>query len=128
MSLRIRTTHFVALLLLAAACGGSSEPSTLSPCTGAITPSVAGSRFSWTPRCGLSEITVIAPPSNGGTQIAWDLKAGSTLLAPGIDYGVAPSGATSVTGPAAPQKGLDYHVVFQAPGSSQSAGDLTWTP
>lgn len=108
--------------------GGCSEPSTLSPCTGAITPSATGSRFTWTPRCGLSEITVTAPPSNGGPATMWDLKAGSTLLAPGINYGVAPTGTTSTSPPLPPQSGIAYHVSFLAPGLSQSAGDLSWRP
>ena len=58
----------------------------------------------------------------------WDVKAGSTLLAPGIEYGVTPTGATSTTGPFSAQAGIDYHVVFLAPGLSQSAGDLSWRP
>jgi hypothetical protein len=115
-------------LIVSSSCGGSSEPPNLSPCTGAITPSASGSRFTWTPKCGLSELIVNAPPSNGGPQTMWDLKAASTLLAPGIDYGVAPTGATSTTGPVPPQTGVDYHVVFLAPGLSQSAGDLSWRP
>ena len=115
-------------LIVSGGCGGSSEPSTLSPCTDAITPSATGSRFTWTPRCGLSEITVNAPPSIGGPQTMWDVKAGSTLLAPGIDYGVTPAEASSTTGPVPPQAGVDYHVVFLAPGLSQSAGELSWRP
>jgi hypothetical protein len=112
-----------------ASCGRDIiDPPMLSPCTGPITPSVSNSRFSWTPVCGLSEIVVIAPPTNGGPQVAWDLKAGGIPLMPGIDYGVAPSGATSVTGPAPAQHGVDYHVAFNAPGLAQPVGDLAWTP
>lgn len=115
-------------MVVSSGCGGSSEPPNLSPCTGAITPTATGSRFTWTPQCGLSEITVNAPPSNGGPQVMWDVKAGSTLLAPGIEYGVTPTGATATAGPFPPQSGVDYHVVFLAPSLSQSAGDLAWKP
>ena len=127
---RLSIPHILSALALTASGGcGGTEPSTLSPCTAAITPSVTGgSRFTWTPRCGLSEIAVVAPPSNGGPQVLWALEAGSTLLAPGIEYGVAPNGASSTTGPSPAQPGIDYHVSFYAPGITQSVGDLTWRP
>src|SRR5690349_465094 len=113
--MRIFRIFFLGALLAAQSCAGSSNPEPLMPCAGPITPSVtAGTtpRFTWTPHCGLSEIVVNAAPTNGGIQTPWDLKAGATLLGPGIDYGVTPSGATSITGPFALQQGLDHVAVF----------------
>ena len=127
-----RTLLFSTLLLLVAlACGGSANTGPLTACTGPVTATVTGAtspRFNWTPRCGLSEIIVNAAPSVSGVPTPWDLKAGSTLLAPGINYGVTPSGATAVNGPYPLQQGVDHVAFFDAPGIAQAVGVVSWKP
>jgi hypothetical protein len=135
--MRLTATLCLALfIMLHASCrSGATDP--LSPCVGPIAPALeqgTSARFTWTPACGLQRIAVIQAPSAGGTcasnnfGIAWDLKASSALLAPGIDYGASPTGSMTIMGPCPIESGKDYRVDFLAPGQVQAVGVLAWRP
>jgi len=117
------------LAMTLAACSGSTEP--LTPCSGAITPHVdtgTQPRFTWSPRCGVAEIEVMAPPSNGGTTEMWHLVGDGGLIGPGVRYGGQPSGTRTDT-PATPvTRGTDYAVFFTVQSPHSVVGSLSWTP
>jgi len=123
-------------IIVTAACGRETV-TPIAACIDTITPSLVegtSARFTWTPPCGLNQIMVTQAPSAGGTcpstnsGVSWNLKAGTRLLVPAVDYGVAPAGSENVV-PACPiEAGKTYRVDFLAPGNPQPVGVLAWSP
>ena len=52
----------------------------------------------WTPRCGATELAVVAPPSQGFFE-GWTIRAGANLIPPDVRFGVVPEGTVEVAAP-----------------------------
>jgi hypothetical protein len=87
-------------------------------CYGAVTINVTRSfdasgapRFDWSPRCGITNLTVIVLPNGvGDPAVMWEFSASeSAQIGPPVIYGRLPAGATGPT--AQPlQAGATYRV------------------
>jgi hypothetical protein len=92
---------------LIAGCQDATSPkgadNSLAVCMGPVTVEATtlaeGGRFSWTPRCGLTGLSVPLPPSAGMPGTLWAIESDTHLIAPGVRYGDRPSG-TRTTAPA----------------------------
>lgn len=136
------TRHAVAiiglglLLVSTVRCGGDGNgPSQLAECTGPVTLSASAGtvpRFTWTPACRLF-LVLVEDPTGDGDQ--WGvLSDSSNKIAPGVSYGVIPSGATKeLLAPVPLVAGHSYHATvarFTGPGHEDGVtiGQLDFTP
>ena len=119
------------LLVLVTACGASSDvtgPETIGPCTGNVTVSVSSGTtptFTWTPACRVIGLLVEL-----GASDQWFLEATGDGIAPGVQYGIVPPGATA-DGPATPLvSGTTYEVILfrGAPENAAIAAIKEFTP
>ena len=100
--------------LLAGACDGTG-PEFVEPCSGAIQLGLRHEPFAfeWSPRCGISSLTVTALPATpeGAERIVWAFQVPErTPLGPPVTYGEAPSRATVWTEPEPLVNGVRYRV------------------
>jgi hypothetical protein len=108
-------TRVIAVLLPVLGCRGASE---VSPegCRHNVEIAVlpgANPVFSWSPRCGVSTLSVSTVPSAPGAveETMWGFSVPEqTPLGPRIPYGIAPSRATIWIQPRALQTGSKYRV------------------
>ena len=133
----VRQVCLTAAMLLAA-CGSDSESTgpgqTLPECTGNVSVQVsAGTQptFSWTPACRLFFLNV-EPATSGGDL--WPLiSRGANRIAPGVKYGVVPTGAEELQPAVALVAGQAYKVVlarYTGPDEEDGVlvGGRTFTP
>src|SRR4051812_13854788 len=88
--------------------------------------------FDWTPRCGISWLTVQTVPFMGAAPVlAWAVAAPElNPVKPVIDYGVLPRGGSLSSGPAKLVQGVTYKItVDQTVGldASVAHGERTFT-
>jgi hypothetical protein len=132
----VATIGIGVLLVSTLRCGGDeSGPSELSECAGPVTLSVSAGtepRFTWTPACRLF-LVLVEDPSGDGDQ--WGvLSDSSNNIAPGVSYGVIPSGATKeLLAPVHLVAGRSYHATvarFTGPGHEDGTiiGQRDFTP
>ena len=113
-------------------CSSAEPTAPLVACTEPITARVEGAgdeaRFTWTPRCGLSFINVIAPPTVGVHQDMWRLASDQQLIGPGIRYGERPPG-TRTEVPATPvTAGKTYFVGLTGERNKPPVAIVYWPP
>ncbi len=117
-------------VLSASACGGGSTSSVNSNalCTSVVFADItAGTTptITWTPSCRVAFIS-IANANNGDVQWAVGLPAG---FSPPVKYGVAPTGATTSTGPITLVTGTAYTLtLFTNFSAGGAVGGGTFTP
>jgi hypothetical protein len=125
-----RVGILVGLVLLLFACNdGPAAP--LSRCTGPISVQAGKgqeARFDWTPRCGLSAINLVPPPSAGGPSSGWTVVSETALIAPGIHHGEAPPGTRLVVPAFQVTPGVSYLVAFTAEAGQSPVAAISWIP
>ena len=115
------STRWRALLLTVAASLPACSDSPTHPvgCSGTVTlnvgPSLAASgapQFDWSPRCGITNLTVIILPSGiGDPAVVWDVSAPENAqMAPPVIYGHVPAGASAGIAAQPLQSGSTYRV------------------
>jgi hypothetical protein len=120
--------------LLAGACDGTG-PEFVEPCSGTIQIGLRYEPFAfdWSPRCGISSLTVTALPATpeGAERIVWAFEVPErTPLGPTVTYGEAPSRANVWAGPELLVNGVRYRVAvaYLVGGDVVTAsGELTFT-
>ena len=136
-----RLTRILGLVLsgVSLACGDKATTNALgNECVGNIeifvsfAPTGRMPSFDWTPRCGISWLTVeTVPPMGAMPALMWAIGAPeSSPFKPRIEYGAVPSGATTRSGPATLVHGVTYKVtVDQTLGGDASIahGQATFT-
>ncbi|HEY2375232.1 MAG TPA: hypothetical protein VGH98_04600 [Gemmatimonadaceae bacterium] len=119
MSIRANLSRVAVLAIPAALVACNESPTHPVGCYGAVTvnvtPSFEGSgkpRFDWSPRCGITNLTVIVLPQGiGDPAVVWDFSASeSAQIAPPVVYGHVPAGATSQSVAQPLQAGITYRV------------------
>ena len=107
----------MAMLVSIPACNDS--PTHPVGCSGSVTINVRPSldpsgtpQFDWSPRCGITNLTVIVLPVGiGDPAVMWDISAPeNSQIAPPVTYGHVPRGATGGFGPEPLQAGSTYRV------------------
>jgi hypothetical protein len=105
--------------IILAACRGTGPETYPEGCSGSIQLSVRSSAeptFDWSPRCGISSLTVIAvaaTPSAPEEAVWGFLVPEQSPLGPTVAYGKAPSRADVWAGPEVLAVGGRYRVVVQ---------------
>ena len=98
-------------------CGTMTTPR-YNGCVGTIDVSLtnvaalAGPRVSWSPACGISELTVSTVPGPGAAPVlVWSINAPEqSPIGPGIVYGQTPRGATALRDATPLVHGVTYRV------------------
>lgn len=107
----------LATMALVQACNDS--PTHPVGCSGTVTINVSQSlapsgatQFDWSPRCGITNLTVIVLPNGiGDPAVMWDISAPeNSEIGPPVIYGHVPPGATPGFGPQPLQAGASYRV------------------
>ena len=109
----------VALIICCASVACDSPTKPLVGCLGDVPIEISTSsaataqlRFDWSPRCGITTLTVSTVPAPGASPVqVWSLDAAEQMpVGPSITYGVTPRGATAphIALPLVP--GLTYRV------------------
>jgi hypothetical protein len=107
----------VALLVSIVACDNS--PTHPVGCSGTVTLKVGPSldpsgapQFGWSPRCGITNLTVIVLPNGvGDPAVVWDVSAPENAeIGPPVIYGRMPAGATAGIAAQPLQAGSTYRV------------------
>ena len=105
--------------MLAAIPACNDSPTHPDGCVGNVTINVRPSldpsgapQFDWSPRCGITNLTVIVLPMGvGDPAVMWDISAPEdSQIAPPVIYGHVPRGATGGFGPQPLQSGSTYRV------------------
>jgi hypothetical protein len=111
---------FVFVALLALACGSDSS-GPIQSCDTDVTVSTGGGltpNITWSPRCLAAEV-IVDPGTDFAVEWAIVTTDSSNSIQPSVQYGVAPSGTTTIAGPATLAPGHGYRVqVLRATGNS----------
>src|SRR5690348_16825007 len=117
MPLRL-LSYSIALGLVASVVACDNSPTHPVACSGTVTLSVGPSldpsgapQFNWSPRCGITNLTVIVLPNGiGDPAVVWNISAPENAeIGPPVIYGRLPAGAMGFT--AQPlQTGSTYRV------------------
>ena len=113
----------VALVAVAAACGGSDPVGVRPPCSGQGSLSVTATAevrpwITWSPDCSVARLVITMPPSIGASPVLWEIRGGAGGIPSGVRYGAAPAGATTVVPATVPADFTNYSVfVYDAAGT-----------
>ena len=108
-----------AFVLLASIVACDNSPTHPVGCSGTVTLKVGPSldpsgapQFDWSPRCGITNLTVIVLPNGiGDPAVIWDVSAPEHAeMGPPVIYGRVPTGATAGIGAQPLQAGSTYRV------------------
>ena len=101
---------------LAFAVAGCSDPTSAEACNGPLEVGITGTTrltFTWSPRCGISDLSVAAVPSTpgGADELVWGFRVPErSPLGPLVRYGDSPDRATVWSGPQPLVYGRRYRV------------------
>jgi hypothetical protein len=110
----------LAVIAGAAALACNNSPTHPEGCSGQVTLDVITSgaplvkpRFTWSPRCGITGLTVVRGGAENDPIVLWSITASEAAqIGPAVTYGVTPSGATTLQSPGPLASGTPYIVTI----------------